>query len=81
MPVRMVERAVKQVLKTERPAVVAQANANKQRRCELRRSVRTGFQDLLTLLLGDAQREVVIGKVQEIQRLVEPLLAPKKTNR
>src|SRR5438067_320622 len=78
VPGRMVQRAVKQVLKTERPAVVAQANADKQRRCDLRRSVRTGFQELLTLLLGNAQREVVIGKVQEIQRLVGPFRAPKK---
>lgn len=40
---------------------------------------RTGFQELLTLLLGTAERPELIAKVQEIQRLIEPLLRPKKT--
>jgi Trp operon repressor len=34
---------------------------------------------LLTLLLGSTERGVLIAKVQEIQRLLDPLLNPKKT--
>ena len=77
VPARLVKRAVKQVLKTEQPALAAESNANKQQRYRLRQSVRTGFQDLLTLLLGSAERGVLIAKVQEIQRLLNPLLNPK----
>jgi hypothetical protein len=76
---RLVTRAVKQVLKNEQPALAAESNANKQQRYRLRQSVRAGFQELLTLLLGSAERGVLIAKVQEIQRLLDPLLTPKKT--
>jgi Trp operon repressor len=40
--------------------------------------VRTGFQALLTLLLGTTEREVLIAKVQELQRLLDPILTSKK---
>jgi hypothetical protein len=33
----------------------------------------------LTLLLGSIERGVLIATVQEIQRLLDPLLHPKKT--
>ena len=79
VPARLVKRAVKQVLKAEKPAVAAEAKANKQQRYRLRQSVRTGFQELLALLLGSAERPVLIAKVQEIQRLLDPILTRKKT--
>jgi hypothetical protein len=79
VPARLVKRAVRQVLKTEQPAVTAESHANKQQRYRLRQSVRTDFQELLTLLVGGAERDVLIAKVQEIQRLLEALLNPKKS--
>jgi hypothetical protein len=51
----------------------------RQQRYRLRQSVRTGLQELLTLLLGSTERGVLIATVQEIQRLLDPLLNPKKT--
>jgi hypothetical protein len=79
VPARLVKRAVRQVLKTESPAVATESNAKRKQRSRLRQSVRTGFQELLALLLGSAERDVLIAKVQEIQRLLDPLLTPKKT--
>jgi hypothetical protein len=79
VPARLVKRAAKQVLRAEEPAVAAKSNAQRMQRSRVRESVRTGFQELLGLLLGSAQREVLIAKVQEIQRLLDPLLTPKKT--
>lgn len=79
LPARLVKRAVKQVLRTERPAVGAESDAHRKQRSRLRQSVRTGFQELLSMLLGTAERAVLIAKVQEIQRLLEPILSPKKT--
>lgn len=79
---RLVKRAVKAVLRDERdeqPVVPAEPNAVRQKRYRLRESVRTGFKELLTLLMGRAERDVLIAKVQEIERLLEPLLNPKKT--
>jgi hypothetical protein len=80
-PARLVKRAVKQTLKTAQPEVKAQAGAQIKQRSRIRQSVRTGFQELLGLLLTNAQRDVVIAKVQEIQRLLDPILAPKKAKR
>jgi hypothetical protein len=54
------------------PAVLPLEPASKlskylrQQRYRLRQSVRTGFQELLTLLLGRTERGVLIAKVQEI---------------
>lgn len=79
LPARLVKRAAKRVLRKEQPAQAAEPVAERQRRKRLRDSVRTGFQELLTLLLGTAERPELIAKVQEIQRLIEPLLKPKKT--
>jgi hypothetical protein len=79
VPARLVKRAVKRVLKTDPPAAAAESKANQQQRHRLRQSVRTGFQELLTLLLGSAEREVLIAKAREIQRLLEPILSPKKS--
>ena len=76
-----VKRAARQVLKTEQPAAAAALNADKNQRCRLRQSVRAGFQELFGLLLGNAQRDVLIAKLQEIERLLDPLLTPKKTKR
>jgi hypothetical protein len=78
VPARLVKRAVKQVLKTGQPAVAAESNAAKQQRYRLLESVRTGFHELLTLFFGSTERDLLIAKVQEVQRLVEPLLNPKK---
>ena len=58
--------------------MAAEANAGKKRRSRARQSVRAGFQELLTLLLNRAEHDVLIAKVQEIERLLEPLLNPKK---
>ena len=74
MTARLVKRARKQVLKSEQPSVLAEANATKQRRSSLRQSIRSAFDELLTLLVGTVEREVVIDLVQGLQRLVEPLL-------
>ena len=79
VPPRLVKRAVKQVLKTEKRSVTAESNAGRMQRSRLRQSVRAGFQELLTLLLGTAERQELIAKVQEIQRLLDFLLSPKKT--
>jgi hypothetical protein len=68
-------------VEAEQPAVVAQSSADKMQRSRLRQAVRTGFDELLGLLLGNAQRDVVIAKVQEIQRLLDPILKPCKTRR
>ena len=38
-------------------------------------------EELLMLLLSDSQRDVLIAKVQEVQRLLEPLLTPTKARR
>jgi hypothetical protein len=76
-----VQRAVRQVLKSQQPALAAKLSADKQQRYRLRQSVRTGFQDLLTLLFGDAKRDALIAKVQEIERLLDPILRPQKRAR
>jgi hypothetical protein len=78
LPSRLVKRAVKQVLRKEQPAAASEQDAERQQRKRLRESIRAGFQELLTLLLGTAERPVLIAKVQEIQRLLDPLLRPKK---
>jgi len=75
---RLVKRARKQMLKGEQPSVLAEANATKQRRSCLRQSIRSAFDELLTLLLGTVEREVVIERVQALRRLVDPLLSVKK---
>ena len=80
VPAHLVKRALKQVLKTEQPALEAKSNANKQQRSHLRQLVRARFQELLTLLLGSTERDVLIAKVQEIQRQLDPLLTLKKTS-
>jgi len=41
-------------------------------------SIRSAFDELLTLLVGTVEREVVIERVQALQRLVDPLLSVKK---
>lgn len=74
---RLVKRAVRRVLKAE-PAAVAASNAEKQRRSWVRQSVRAGFKELLTLVMGSADRDSVIAKIAEIERLLEPFLSPKK---
>ena len=79
VPARFVKRAVKQVLKTDQPALAVEPQENRMQRSRLRQSVRTGFQELLALLLGSAERDVVIAKVQELQGLLDPILVPKKT--
>ena len=53
-------------------------NATKQRRSCMRQSIRSAFDELLTLLLGTVEREVVIERVQALQRLVDPLLIVKE---
>jgi hypothetical protein len=74
----VVKRAVKWVLKTEQPAALPQSSIVRQQRYRWRESVRSGFKELITLLFGNADREVLIAKVQEIQRLLDPLLNPKR---
>jgi hypothetical protein len=36
---------------------------------------------LLALVLGSAERDVVLAKVQELKRLLEPILRSKKSRR
>jgi hypothetical protein len=79
VPARLVKRAVKQLTRSEQPAVVAGQKADKQQRYRRRKAVQTGFEELLTLLFQSAERDVLIAKVQEIQRLLEPILTPEKT--
>jgi hypothetical protein len=76
-----VRRALRQELREELPAIVVRAKADKQQRFRWRQSVRTGFAELLTLLLGPAERSALIAKVQEVQRLLDPVLNPKKKGR
>jgi len=78
VPARLVKRAVQQLLKTETPSPAVQPAAERMQRSRLRQSAKIGFQELLTMLLGTTERDVLIAKVQEIQRLLEPLLSPKK---
>jgi hypothetical protein len=79
VPARLVKRAVKQLVNNEHPEVAVGQIANRQQRCRLRNSVRTGFKELLALLFQSAERDVLVVKVQEIQGLLEPLLTSKKT--
>jgi hypothetical protein len=78
VPARLVKRAAQQALRAEQPAAVIKSNAPSQQRYRNRQSVRTAFAELLTMLLGNAPRDAVIAKVQEVQRLLEPMLNPKK---
>jgi hypothetical protein len=78
VPARLVKRAVRQLIKTKQPQTVAQATADRQERCRRRQLIRTGFKELLTMLVGNTERKVMIAKVQEIERLLEPILKPKK---
>jgi hypothetical protein len=79
VPVQLIKRAVKQALKAERPNLAAEPVNRRQQRRRVRESVRSGFRELLTLLLQSAERDVVIAKVQELERLLEPLLSSRKT--
>jgi hypothetical protein len=74
VPARLVECAVKQVLKSvksEHLAPAAELPVDRQRRHRLRQSVRTGFQELLTLLWGTAQRAVLIAKREAVEHAFE----------
>jgi hypothetical protein len=79
VPGLWVERAVRQELR-ELPSAAQpkQPGPDKQQRCRLRQSVRTAISELLAIILGDPRREVLIAKVQEIDRLLDPILRPKK---
>jgi hypothetical protein len=60
------------------PAKPKQPGPDKVQRCRLRQSVRTAISELLAIILGDPRREVLIAKVQEIERLPDPILSSKK---
>jgi hypothetical protein len=74
---RHVKQAVRQVLKSD-PSAAPVPGPNRQQRYEGRRAVRQGFDELITLLLKRAEPEVLLGKVQALQRLVTTILSPKK---
>jgi hypothetical protein len=76
---RLVERAVKQLVQASSETGAPKSHAPTQQRYRLRQSIQTGFQELYALLLGNASRDAVIAKAQEIHRLLEPFLNPKKT--
>jgi hypothetical protein len=78
---RLVKRAVRRVLKSEVPGAAAKMNVEKKERSRLKQSIRTGFQELLALLLGNGEREVLIAKVQEIERLLNSFLDGRKIKR
>jgi hypothetical protein len=71
-----VKRAVKELQTTGQ--VVPDPKTTRQRKYEQRQSVRGAFQELLRLLLARAEHEALIVKVQELQRLVQPLMGVKK---
>ena len=80
-PARLVKRAVQQVLKTEQtPEEEGRVLAENQKRHRLRQSIRTGMNELLTMLLGNVERDALIKKVQELQRLLDPILSPRLDN-
>lgn len=79
VPARLVKRAAKQVLKAEQPETITNSATDRKQRSRLRQSIRTGFQELLTLLLSDTPRDTLIAKVQEIERAVTAIFpCPKK---
>jgi hypothetical protein len=79
VPTRLVKRAVRKVVKNDAANLPSESQGQRMHCSRLRQSVRAGFDELLALLMRSAERDVIIAKVQEIQRLLAPLLAPKKT--
>lgn len=74
----LVRRAVRKVVNTEQPANPEKVNVDRQKRYRVRQSIQTGFKELLTMIMGSADRDALLTKVGEIQRLLEPLLGGKK---
>lgn len=77
VPARLVKKAVKKAIGPPSPGADT-SSALRQQRYRTRESIRTGFKELLTLLLTNAARDVLIAKVQELERLLRPILDPKK---
>jgi hypothetical protein len=58
--------------------VAKKQNVDKQQRYRQRQAVRNGFSELLRMCFEEIKRDVLIAKIQEVQRLVDLLLNPKK---
>ena len=76
VPARLVKRALKELQLTG--SVEPEPKPTRQQRYDQRQSIRGAFQELLTLLIGRAEHDVLIGKVQALQSQIEPLLGVKK---
>lgn len=77
---RHVRRVVNR-LKRDQPAVDAQPQPSRQQRYKVKQSIRASFGELLTLILAHEKHEVLLGKVQALERLLDPILRPRKKQR
>ncbi len=74
---RSVHKAVQRLLTPVNPGT-SESKLQAQRRYDKRCAIRKGFEEVLTLLVANGERDVLIEKVQALQRVVESALKPKK---